>query len=76
MTDLPLETAANDSTTRLASRALVVIGLGLAAATIWNFADAIVDDAFISLRYVRNLLEGKGLVFNPREYVEGITNIG
>ena len=32
------------------------------------------DDAFISFRYVRNLLEGRGLVFNPGEYVEGYTN--
>ena len=32
------------------------------------------DDAFISFRYVRNLLEGHGLVFNPGEYVEGYTN--
>jgi len=32
------------------------------------------DDAFISLRYARNLIEGHGLVFNPGEYVEGYTN--
>ena len=32
------------------------------------------DDAFISFRYVRNLLNGHGLVFNPGEYVEGYTN--
>ena len=32
------------------------------------------DDAFISFRYTRNLLEGHGLVFNPGEYVEGYTN--
>ncbi len=32
------------------------------------------DDAFISFRYVRNLLEGNGLVFNPGEYVEGYSN--
>ncbi len=32
------------------------------------------DDAFISFRYVRNLLEGHGLVFNAGEYVEGYTN--
>ncbi len=32
------------------------------------------DDAFISFRYTRNLLEGNGLVFNPGEYVEGYTN--
>ncbi len=33
------------------------------------------DDAFISFRYARNLLEGHGLVFNPGEYVEGYTNL-
>ena len=32
------------------------------------------DDAFISFRYVRNLVEGHGIVFNPGEYVEGYTN--
>lgn len=32
------------------------------------------DDAFIGFRYVRNLVEGHGLVFNPGEYVEGYTN--
>jgi hypothetical protein len=32
------------------------------------------DDAFISFRYVRNLVEGRGLVFNPGERVEGYTN--
>ena len=32
------------------------------------------DDAFISFRYVRNLLEGHGLVFNPGEFVEGYSN--
>lgn len=32
------------------------------------------DDAFITFRYVRNLLRGEGLVWNPGEYVEGYTN--
>ena len=32
------------------------------------------DDAFISFRYVRNLVEGHGLVYNPGEYVEGYSN--
>ena len=32
------------------------------------------DDALISFRYTRNLLEGHGLVYNPGEYVEGYTN--
>lgn len=32
------------------------------------------EDAFISFRYVRNLLSGHGLVYNPGEYVEGYSN--
>ncbi|MFN7975565.1 MAG: hypothetical protein U0166_25030 [Acidobacteriota bacterium] len=32
------------------------------------------DDAFISFRYSRNLVEGHGLVFNVGERVEGYTN--
>jgi len=34
-----------------------------------------IDDSFISYRYARNLVEGHGLVFNPGERVEGITNL-
>ena len=32
------------------------------------------DDAFISFRYIRNFLDGHGLVFNLVERVEGYTN--
>lgn len=32
------------------------------------------DDAFISLRYAKNLVDGYGLVFNPGERVEGYSN--
>lgn len=32
------------------------------------------DDAFISFRYARNLVEGKGLVYNMGERVEGYSN--
>ncbi len=32
------------------------------------------DDAYISYRYVKNFLNGDGLVFNPGERVEGYTN--
>ena len=39
-----------------------------------NVAWFLTDDAFISFRYVRNLLEGHGLVFNRGEYVEGYSN--
>jgi hypothetical protein len=32
------------------------------------------DDAFISFRYAKNLVNGLGLVYNPGERVEGFTN--
>ncbi|PJZ29740.1 hypothetical protein [Leptospira kmetyi] len=32
------------------------------------------DDAFVSLRYAKNFADGKGLVFNEGEFVEGYTN--
>jgi arabinofuranosyltransferase len=32
------------------------------------------DDAFISFRYAQNLADGRGLVFNPGEKIEGFSN--
>ncbi len=52
--------------------AALVFALGLARA--WQLG-WICDDAFISLRYAQNLVEGHGLVFNPGERVEGYTNL-
>ena len=54
---------------RLVAAVLVLALLGLAWAN--RFLD---DDAFISFRYARNLVEGQGLVYNPGERVEGYTN--
>jgi hypothetical protein len=54
--------------------------LGFATAIVLAFAYQvgayrfIGDDAFISFRYARNLVEGNGLVWNPGEAVEGYTN--
>jgi len=50
---------------------IACIGVGLVRAfhSAW-----VTDDAFISFRYARNLVEGHGLVFNPGEAVEGYTN--
>src|SRR5262245_36467174 len=47
--------------------------LGFAAIffRLWRF---VIDDAFISLRYARNLATGHGLVYNAGERVEGYTN--
>lgn len=47
----------------------------LLARVVWASAGTLpVDDAFISFRYARNLAEGRGLVFNLGERVEGYTN--
>lgn len=51
--------------------ALLSVGF-LVHALHYNFVS---DDAFISLRYARNLLDGHGLVFNPGERVEGFTGL-
>lgn len=57
-------------------RSSPVVDLVLAAATVvvgaaLRFTQ---DDAFITLRYSRNLAEGHGLVYNLGERVEGYTN--
>ena len=50
----------------LVGAAAMVLGLCFAAWVSWTC-----DDAFISFRYARNLVEGHGLVFNVGERVEG-----
>lgn len=40
----------------------------------WSFLFQNVDDAYISFRYGKNFMEGRGLVFNEGEHVEGYTN--
>ncbi len=46
----------------------------LAACHVLWLPQYVIDDAFISFRYARNLIEGHGLVFNPGERVEGFSN--
>ena len=56
---------------------LIITVLIVLSATFISKLSAVIfiqDDAFISLRYANNFLLGKGLVFNPGEYVEGYTN--
>ncbi len=54
---------------------LFTLGLSIAAGLVGAHRRAwTCDDAFISFRYALNLTEGRGLVFNPGEYVEGFTN--
>ena len=47
----------------------VLLGITAAYTLRWSC-----DDAFISFRYARQLVDGNGLVFNPGERVEGYTN--
>ena len=47
----------------------VLAAIAAAARRAW-----VSDDAFISFRYARHLIEGQGLVFNPGERVEGYSN--
>lgn len=53
----------------VAGMAALVAGLGHAWWLRWAC-----DDAFISFRYARNLIDGLGLVYNAAERVEGYTN--
>lgn len=57
----------------------VAAGVVVLAARVAAFAGDegrhfLLDDAFISFRYARNLADGLGLVFNEGERVEGYTN--
>jgi arabinofuranosyltransferase len=68
---LPSSAATNPRGPRVALAAL----LALTALICLRYARfEVVDDAYISLRYARNLVEGHGLVFNVGERVEGYTN--
>jgi len=54
----------------LSCAALVIVFIVLAASAV----PFLQDDAYISFRYVKNYLNGEGLVFNQGERVEGYTN--
>ena len=62
---------ASENGRRSVAGAVGPFALGLAAALgwigwrAWVHQGHVVDDAFISLRHVANLLAGRGLVFNP-----------
>jgi len=52
--------------------ALLCLAFALFRAVRLNWVN---DDAFITFRYARNLVEGLGLVYNAGERVEGMTNL-
>lgn len=56
---------------------VVVTALLLARVCNWYaelYHHNVLDDAYISFQYAKNLSMGRGLVFNPGELVEGYTN--
>jgi len=57
---------------------IVVWGAVLAYVLILSFLmrKDFVDDAYIGFRYIDNVLQGHGFVFNPPVRIEGVTNIG
>lgn len=59
---------------RLLFFASLVAGALLVGAWYAGSLSFVNDDAFISFRYARHLAEGKGLVYNAGERVEGYTN--
>ncbi len=56
--------------------ALVALTTGAALYLAWLKQPCQVDDSMIYLRYARNLLEGRGWVYNPGEWVDGATSTG
>lgn len=62
------------SVSRLCLAALVVLAALVALAHILYYLPRTVDDLFIYLRYAENLAQGRGLVYNPGERVEGFSS--
>lgn len=59
----------------LRERPRIAAGILIAGLVVLAWTNRFVqDDAFIAFRYARNLVEGRGLVWNPGERVEGYTN--
>jgi arabinofuranosyltransferase len=55
--------------------AVLTLALAIFAACVWQVRGFITDDAYISLRYARNLAEGHGPVWNPGgPHTEGYSN--
>lgn len=64
-----------DRTRWLLASPWIVAGLALCYGLWFAYDHAwVCDDAFISFRYSKNLVDGQGLVYNAGEYVEGYTN--
>lgn len=54
---------------------IVVALVGLYCLAAWYLSPYRMDDAYITFRYVANVAEGHGYVYNPGEWVEGASNL-
>jgi arabinofuranosyltransferase len=59
---------------RLFLAVVFAFGLGLLSLNVFRERNFFHDDAFIELRYAKNLLAGAGLSWNPGERIEGFTS--
>jgi hypothetical protein len=69
---------ASTRTSRLHGLLSAVALAGALVTAAWTFRanlDFYHDDAYITLRYARNLLAGQGAVWNPGERVQGYTSL-
>lgn len=58
----------------LLAGALVIFLISIATYGFYTYRSFLHDDAFITLRYSHNFINGKGIVWNAGEYVEGYTS--
>ncbi len=68
----PHATPRSSAALRIALILAAILALGAHA---WHYVPYVVDDAFISLRYARRLLDGHGLTWTDGERVEGYSNL-
>ncbi len=72
--DRPAAVQADRSPSMRMALAVTALGVAALAAHAWSLRAFVVDDAFITFRYARNIAAGLGPVFNPGERVEGFSN--
>ena len=72
--DKMLEPAASAPSRALITNPLMISGFVCFSVLAYIYFPESIDDAYITLRYARNLFEGHGLVFNIGERVEGFSN--
>ena len=73
--ELTVQAASQSSAGRRLALVMVAVVVYVGGLSLM-LGDVFMDDAYIGFRYVDNLIHGRGLVFNPPERVEGVTNIG